>query len=106
MTEINGARLLGDLRPFSEIGGRPDGGLDRLAWTEPDLEGRRWLADRMRACGLDARTDPALNGFGHLSATSGPWLLLGARTDRVPRGGRLGGGHGTNGAAERVAGRG
>ncbi len=100
MTEINGPRLLEDLRAFSQIGGRPDGGLDRLAWTEADLEGRRWLADRMRACGLDARTDPALNVFGHLAASTGPWLLLGSHTDSVPRGGRLDGAYGTIAALE------
>jgi N-carbamoyl-L-amino-acid hydrolase len=100
MTDINGPRLLDDLRAFSQIGGRPDGGLDRLAWTKADLDGRQWLAARMRACGLDARTDPALNVFGHQPASTGPWLLIGSHADSVPRGGRLDGAYGTIAALE------
>jgi N-carbamoyl-L-amino-acid hydrolase len=100
MTDINGPRLLDDLRAFSQIGGRPDGGLDRLAWTKADLDGRQWLAARMRACNLDARTDPALNVFGHQSASTGPWLLIGSHADSVPRGGRLDGAYGTIAALE------
>jgi N-carbamoyl-L-amino-acid hydrolase len=100
VTDINGARLLDDLRAFSKIGGRPDGGLDRLAWTAADLEGRQWLASRMETCGLEARTDPALNVFGHLRGSTGPWLLVGSHADSVPRGGRLDGAYGTIAALE------
>lgn len=100
MTEISAGRLLEDLRAFSKIGGRPDGGLDRLAWTEADLEGRRWLASRMETAGLEARTDPALNVFGRLRASPGPWLLVGSHADSVPRGGRLDGAYGTIAALE------
>lgn len=100
MTDINPARLLEDLRAFSRIGGRPDGGLDRLAWSDADLEGRRWLAARMQASGLEARTDAALNVFGHLPAGTGPWLLVGSHADSVPRGGRLDGAYGTIAAVE------
>ena len=100
MTDINPTRLLDDLGAFSRIGGRPDGGLDRLAWSEADLEGRRWLASRMEACGLQARTDPALNVFGHLPTSSGPWLLVGSHADSVPSGGRLDGAYGTIAALE------
>lgn len=100
MTEIDAPRLLEDLRAFSQIGGRPDGGLDRLAWSEADLKGRQWLASRMEACGLWAHTDPALNVFGHLPASNGPWLLVGSHADSVPRGGRLDGAYGTIAALE------
>jgi len=100
MSDLNPARLLDDLRAFSRIGGRPDGGLDRLAWSDADLEGRRWLASRLEACGLQARTDPALNVFGHLATSSGPWLLIGSHADSVPRGGRLDGAYGTIAALE------
>jgi len=100
MTDINATRLLDDLRAFSKIGGRPDGGLDRLAWSDADLEGRRWLAARMRASGLEPRTDAALNVFGHLPASAGPWLLTGSHADSVPEGGRLDGAYGTIAALE------
>ncbi len=100
MKDISPDRLLADLRTLSRIGGRPDGGLDRLAWTPADLEGRQWLAERMRQSGLEVRTDPVLNVFGHLPGSSGPWLLVGSHCDSVPQGGRLDGAYGTVAALE------
>lgn len=100
--DINGDRLLADLRAFSTIGGRPDGGLDRLAWSPADLEGRRWFARRMREAGLEVWTDQACNVFGHAPSGRGPWLLLGSHGDSVPRGGRLDGAYGVVAALEVV----
>ncbi|HYM50970.1 MAG TPA: Zn-dependent hydrolase [Candidatus Limnocylindrales bacterium] len=100
MTDIDAARFLEDMRAFSRIGGRPDGGLDRLAWSPADVEGRRWLAARLRESGLEARTDEALNVFGHHPDSSGPFLLVGSHADSVPRGGRLDGAYGVIAALE------
>ena len=99
---VDAERFLEDLRAFSRIGGRPDGGLDRLAWSEADLEGRRFIGRRMREAGLEVRTDEALNVFSHLPASRGPWLLLGSHADSVPRGGRLDGAYGVIAALEVV----
>jgi N-carbamoyl-L-amino-acid hydrolase len=98
--DIDGARFLSDLRLFSQIGGRPDGGLDRLAWSSSDLEGRRWLAERMRQAGLDVRTDEALNVFGHAPQPHPPFLLIGSHADSVPAGGHLDGAYGVIAALE------
>jgi len=100
MTDINGERLLADLRSLSAIGGRPDGGLDRLAWSEADLQARRWFAGRLRDAGLEARTDQALNVFGHAPGAKGPFLLSGSHLDSVPSGGRLDGAYGAVAALE------
>lgn len=100
MSDINGERLLADLRDLSRIGGRPDGGIDRLAFSEADLEGRRWFAERLRAGGLEVRTDEALNVFGHLPGATGPFLLTGSHLDSVPSGGRLDGAYGAVAALE------
>ncbi|MDQ6692585.1 MAG: Zn-dependent hydrolase [Candidatus Dormibacteraeota bacterium] len=100
MNDINGERLLDDLRDLSAIGGRPDGGIDRLAWGEADLEGRRWFAGRLRDAGLEVRTDQALNVFGHLPGAGGPFLLTGSHLDSVPSGGRLDGAYGAVAALE------
>ena len=51
MSDVNGERLLADLRTLAAIGGLPEGGVDRLAWSEPDLAGRRWFAERMSEAG-------------------------------------------------------
>src|SRR5256885_13168191 len=100
VSDINGERLLADLRTLAAIGGLPDGGVDRLAWSEHDLAGRRWFSERMSEAGIEARVDAALNVFGHLPGTTGPWLLTGSHLDSVPNGGRLDGAYGPVAAPE------
>jgi N-carbamoyl-L-amino-acid hydrolase len=94
MSDINGERLLADLRLLSTIGGQADGGVDRLAWSEADLAARRWFAEQIREAGLEARIDAALNVFGHVPGSAGPRLLTGSHLDSVPNGGRLDGAYG------------
>ena len=94
MTDINGDRLLADLRTLSTIGGQADGGVDRLAWSEADLAARRWFAERIREAGLEPRVDAAFNVFGHVPGIAGPRLLTGSHLDSVPNGGRLDGAYG------------
>ena len=100
MSDINAERLLADLRALSAIGGLADGGVDRLAWSDADLAGRRWFAQRIRDAGLEARFDAALNVFGHLPSTTGPYVLTGSHLDSVPNGGRLDGAYGAVAALE------
>ncbi len=100
MSDINGERLLADLQALAAIGGLPDGGVDRLAWSEADLAGRHWFAERMREAGIEPRVDAALNVFGHLPGTTGPWLPTGSHLDSVPNGGRLDGAYGAVAALE------
>jgi N-carbamoyl-L-amino-acid hydrolase len=100
VSDINGERLLADLRALAAIGGLPDGGVNRLAWSEADLAGRHWFAERMREAGIESRVDAALNVFGHLPGTTGPWLLTGSHLDSVPNGGRLDGAYGAVAALE------
>src|SRR5207245_5570313 len=89
-----------DLQALSAIGGLADGGVDRLAWSDADLAGRRWFAKRMQEAGLEARLDAALNVFGHVPGTTGPYLLTGSHLDSVPNGGRLDGAYGAVAALE------
>jgi beta-ureidopropionase / N-carbamoyl-L-amino-acid hydrolase len=100
MTDIDGDRLLADLSTLAAIGGGADGAVDRLAWSEPDLKGRRWFAERIRDAGLEPRVDGAWNVFGHLPGSTGPWLLTGSHLDSVPNGGRLDGAYGAVAALE------
>jgi N-carbamoyl-L-amino-acid hydrolase len=100
VSDINGERLLADLRALGAIGSLPDGGVDRLAWSDHDLAGRRWFAERMGEAGIEARLDAALNVFGHMPGTTGPWLLTGSHLDSVPNGGRLDGAYGAVAALE------
>src|SRR4029077_6467630 len=100
LSDINGDRMLADLRALAAIGGLPDGGIDRLAWSDHDLAGRRWFAERMSEAGIEPRVDAALNVFGHIPGTTGPRLLTGSHLDSVPNGGRLDGAYGAVAALE------
>jgi N-carbamoyl-L-amino-acid hydrolase len=100
MSDINAERLLRDLRALSAIGGLADGGVDRLAWSDADLAGRRWFSERIQEAGLEARLDAALNVFGHVPGAAGPFLLTGSHLDSVPNGGRLDGAYGCVAALE------
>ena len=100
LSDINIERLLADLRALAAIGGLADSGVDRLAWSDHDLAGRRWFAERMAEAGIEPRVDAALNVFGHLPGTTGPWLLTGSHLDSVPNGGRLDGAYGAVAALE------
>ncbi|MFC5184951.1 Zn-dependent hydrolase [Actinomadura harenae] len=97
--DISADRLLADLDALAGIGGRLDGGVDRVAGSPADLEARAWLAGRLTAAGLAARTDATGNVFGHVPGAI-PWLLSGSHTDTVPAGGRLDGAYGVIAALE------
>jgi beta-ureidopropionase / N-carbamoyl-L-amino-acid hydrolase len=92
--------MLADLRDLAAIGGRPGGGVDRVAGSAADLEAREWLRARMAAAGLRAWTDDVNNVFGRPTPGTPPWLLVGSHTDTVPAGGRLDGAYGVIAALE------
>jgi N-carbamoyl-L-amino-acid hydrolase len=97
---ISAQRLLADLDELAGFGARPDGGVDRVAGSAADLAAREWLAQRLTAAGLHARTDRAGNVLGRTHAGTGPWVLVGSHTDTVPAGGRLDGAYGVIAALE------
>lgn len=90
---IDGDRLIGDLRELATIGATPEGGVDRVAFSAADMEGRAWVAARMREAGLEVRTDPAGNTIGRYAGEdpARPAIALGSHTDTVPNGGRYDG---------------
>src|SRR2546430_17640316 len=91
MTDVNPDRLLDDLRALSSIGAQPDGGVDRLAWSEADLAGRRWYAERIRAAGLGPRGGAGLDVFCPAAGRAGPRALTRPPPPNgPPRGGAAG----------------
>ena len=78
--------------------GRPSGGtfadgVSRVAYSDADVAGRRYMIDLMRAAGLDPRVDPAGNIFGRRAGTDAslPPILFGSHIDSVPNGGNFDG---------------
>lgn len=98
----NQDRLLADLSSLAQIGGTPDGGVNRPALSDTDLEARRWFREQAEEAGLAVRQD----GAGNISAvleSSSPdarTIILGSHLDSVPNGGRFDGALGVVAALE------
>ena len=89
MPRIDPARLLGDLRHLRSIGAQGRG-VVRPAFSEKDMEARRWLKRRYEEAGLDATIDGVGNVLGR-SRQRGRVLLVGSHSDTQPTGGWLDG---------------
>lgn len=99
---VNGARLNGWLSELSRFGRREDGGVDRMAFSDAELEGRDYVRSLMEGAGLEVRLDLAGNLLGRLNGSDPdlPPLWLGSHLDSVPAGGNYDGPLGTLGALE------
>ena len=100
-SRVDGARLLQDFRALQAFGRNDAGGLDRLAYSDADLDARAFVADRMRAAGMTVRVDGAGNLIGRVEGSGGgpPWVI-GSHIDSVPGGGHYDGQVGSMGALE------
>jgi N-carbamoyl-L-amino-acid hydrolase len=87
--KINGERLLSDLEELRGFGAR-DSGVVRQAFSEVDLESRRWLMAKMQSAGLNAVIDGVGNVLG-TAPDSTRALLMGSHSDTQPEGGWLDG---------------
>ena len=90
---VDGEHLTRDLEALAAIGGLPNGGVSRVAFSGPDMDGRAWVERQMRGLGMRVVTDPAGNSIGiyEASAPVPPPIALGSHTDTVPEGGRYDG---------------
>ena len=78
--------------------GRPEGGafadgVSRVAYSDADVAGRRYVMNLMRAAGIEARVDAAGNIYGRRTGRdeSQPPILFGSHIDSVPSGGNFDG---------------
>ncbi|MEQ9814751.1 MAG: M20 family metallo-hydrolase [Azospirillaceae bacterium] len=102
---VNGNRLIARLRELARIGGRPDGGVNRQAFSTEDAAARTLVVDWARAAGLAASTDEIGNLFlRHEPPGSEGQLpiLSGSHLDSQPMGGWLDGVYGVIAALEAV----
>lgn len=98
----DGSRLQDDLAALAEIGRSQGGGANRVAWTEADAAGKRWLEQRFAAAGLAARRDAAANVWGTWEHGAAPALAIGSHIDSVPNGGHYDGALGVLAGLETV----
>ena len=98
---VNGARLNGWLAAFDKIGRTPTG-INRVAYSPADLEGRAFALDLFRQAGLVPRIDAAGNIHGRLNGSDASLapILIGSHIDSVTDGGNYDGPLGSFAAIE------
>ncbi|RMB12065.1 Zn-dependent hydrolase [Eilatimonas milleporae] len=95
-------RMQARIDALSQFGRNADGGVDRVAYSQADIDSRAWLMDEMRALGLDVRIDAGGNIIGARAGRE-PGLkpiVFGSHTDSVPGGGNYDGDVGVIAALE------
>ena len=105
---INAARLRRHLEELS-VHGRPPGGtfadgVSRVAYSDADVAGRRYVMGLMETAGLKPHIDPAGNIFARRAGAEPglPPVLFGSHIDSVPNGGNFDGDVGSLSAIEVV----
>lgn len=89
----NAARLESRIMHLSQFGKNENGGTDRYAYTQADVDGRAYVIELMKAAGLDVRIDAGANIIGRRAGTDNdlPVIMFGSHTDSVPDGGNYDG---------------
>ena len=68
---VNTQRLSSTLEALGRIGETPEG-MQRIAFSAADVEGRRYVMELMRQAGLSVRIDPAGNIIARRPGERGP----------------------------------
>lgn len=89
---ISSQRLLQQLAVLEKITA-PGRGINRLAFTDADWQGRSYLMGLMREAGMELREDAFGNVIGHVQGAdeSLPAVMFGSHGDSVPEGGNFDG---------------
>jgi beta-ureidopropionase / N-carbamoyl-L-amino-acid hydrolase len=92
---VNGERLWRSLMELARIGATPKGGVQRLALTETDRQGRDCFVAWAHDAGLETRVDAIGNIFAVRKGTAGaPPIVMGSHLDSQPSGGKFDGAYG------------
>ena len=89
MVAIDTTAFLRDLHELRQIGAFRTG-VHRPTFSPQDMASRRWLMDRLSACGLDASIDGIGNVYGRHKGP-GPHLLSGSHIESQNEAGWLDG---------------
>src|SRR5437868_2868512 len=94
------ARMEERIKELSKFGANPEGGVSRVAFSDADVEGRKYIRALMEQAGLNVRVDAAGNIFGRREGQDPklPVILFGSHIDSVPHGGNYDGVVGVLGA--------
>ncbi|HRH41999.1 MAG TPA: M20 family metallo-hydrolase [Pyrinomonadaceae bacterium] len=99
---VNGERLNLHLKELAEFGKTPEGGTNRVAYSDADLQAREYAMRLMREAKLEVSIDAAGNIIGRRVGTNASLkpLMIGSHIDSVPSGGSYDGQVGSMGAIE------
>jgi N-carbamoyl-L-amino-acid hydrolase len=99
---VDAGRLEKHIKKLAEFGMNDHGGIDRVAFSDADIQAREYLKDLMRAAGLSVSVDQAGNIIGRRegSSSSLPSIMFGSHADSVPDGGKYDGAVGVLAAIE------
>lgn len=102
--EADADRMQSRIDALSEFGANDDGGVDRYAFTDADVEARQWLIGEMKKLGLAVRVDTAGNIIGRREGSDPelPIIMFGSHIDSVPGGGNYDGDVGVISALEAI----
>ena len=96
-------RLRTRILELGQIGYRDDpGGIHRIAFSDADMEARRWLMAHIESTGGAARIDGAGNVVGRWFESPAPAVVMGSHIDSVVGGGMFDGSLGVLAAIECV----
>lgn len=90
------------IKELSKYGANREGGVSRVAFSDADVEGRKYIRSLMEKAGLQVRVDAAGNIIGRREGRNPklPVILFGSHIDSVPHGGNYDGALGVIGALE------
>ena len=101
---VSQARLCALLDALGGYGARAEGGVDRQAFSDADLNARRFLTDHARSLGCEPFQDPAGNlFFRRAGAEEALPVVTGSHIDTQPIGGQLDGAYGVCAGLEVIA---
>jgi N-carbamoyl-L-amino-acid hydrolase len=99
---VSASRIEQRIQKLSEFGRNPEGGVSRVAFSQADIEGRRYILGLMREAGLETSIDAGGNLVGRRAGSDASLkpIAFGSHIDSVPKGGNYDGDVGTIGAIE------
>lgn len=91
--EVNGSRLNRTMEELARFGATPEGGINRVAFSDADMEAREYVRELMDSAGLRTWVDEAGNLLGRREGEVDglPPVMFGSHTDSVPDGGNYDG---------------
>ncbi|MEQ9592007.1 MAG: Zn-dependent hydrolase [Cyclobacteriaceae bacterium] len=92
------------IKALSQYGANPEGGVSRVAYSDADIAGRKYVMGLMQEAGLEVSIDAAGNIIGKRKGKNNnlPSIAFGSHIDSVPGGGNYDGDVGSLGAIECV----